>query len=371
MKCSIVVPGSTALNGLRGLAAFHIMIFHYISESEELAAAAVEVNLNGSLQMPLFFLLSGFSLALAYGKTEWNVKCCCCCGQNQEEEKELPSFKSWDFYRNRFARIGPLYYLTSLLAYPLWLLGKNEMFDSHVEMITRIIATVTCTGSWFFPAETWPANPVSWTVNTLFFFYLVFPCILPRVQRMSDRLLSRWIVILFYIQVLPFALLFIGFLLSGREGMIDRLYWPVTANPISRLPVFLMGVLAGIQRIRQVKNNEENDFNESQIFLHDILPWGVIWSTKSIEDMKTRSCEEVEKIWKRRVDMNSAIIILFIFGFCVYTTFFDGDFNYHGQLVVVHMQLVVIVGLTKDGGKSTIARICNTKILQGSYRIRL
>ena len=120
-----------------------------------------------------------------------------------------------------------------------------------------------------------------------------------------------------------------------------------------------------------MKNNEENDFNESQIFLHDILPWGVIWSAKSIEDMKTRSCEEVEKIWKRRVDMNSAIIILFIFGFCVYTTFFDGDFNYHGQLVVVHMQLVVIVGLTKDGGKSTIARICNTKILQGSYRIRL
>jgi peptidoglycan/LPS O-acetylase OafA/YrhL len=40
---------------------------------------------------------------------------------------------------------------------------------------------ITCTGSWLFPAETWPANPVSWTVNTLFFFYLVFPFILPRV----------------------------------------------------------------------------------------------------------------------------------------------------------------------------------------------
>ena len=98
--------------------------------------------------------------------------------------------------------------LDHFITYPIWLLREDEFFDSDdvVTMIIRIVATITYTGSWLFPAETWPTNPVSWTVNTLFFFYLAFPFILPRVQKMSHQSLSRWIVYLLYIQVLPFAI---------------------------------------------------------------------------------------------------------------------------------------------------------------------
>ena len=151
--------------------------------------------------MPLFFLLSGFSLALAYGKTEWEVNCC--CRRKHEEGPGIPSFRSWDFYRNRFARIGPLYYMTSFLAYPIWLLGKNEFFDSDDlgKMIVRIVATITCTGSWLFPAETWPANLVSWTFNTLFFFYLVFPFILPKYRKCPTNL---YLVGLFFYSIFKF-----------------------------------------------------------------------------------------------------------------------------------------------------------------------
>jgi peptidoglycan/LPS O-acetylase OafA/YrhL len=70
---------TTALVGLRGLACLHILVsskicnlytisslfklFHYVGNMTN-----GDVDLNGSLQLSLFFLLSGFSLALGYGR---------------------------------------------------------------------------------------------------------------------------------------------------------------------------------------------------------------------------------------------------------------------------------------------------------------
>ena len=58
--------------------------------------------------MPLFFLLSGFCLALGYGRknytaTAWKLS-----------EKDVPegSFDATGFLLNRLARILPLYYAT-------------------------------------------------------------------------------------------------------------------------------------------------------------------------------------------------------------------------------------------------------------------
>ena len=43
--------------------------------------------------------------------------------------------------------------------------------------------------------------------------------------------------------------------------------------------------------------------------------------------------------------------------------------NFHTQLFFCHLQLVVIVGLTKDEGKSTLGRLCRSKFVQflGDY----
>ena len=128
-----------------------------------------------------------------------------------------------------------------------------------------------------------------------------------------------------------------------------------------------MGVLAGIQRTRHSRTNGGYDFNELKIFLHDIVPWGIIVSSVSGENIKAISSEEAETIWKRRVDMNSFLLILYMLGFGVFSAFYGGGANYHGQLVVVHMQLMVIVGLTKDGGNSIIAKLCNLKPMQVSF----
>lgn len=90
--------------GLRGFAAIWVMVFHTLFFSKH------SVDLQGSSLMPLFFLLSGFSLAVAYGDR---------CGEMYFENKLL-------FYQNRIARVYPLYYICTLFALPLWFYGYGS-----------------------------------------------------------------------------------------------------------------------------------------------------------------------------------------------------------------------------------------------------
>ena len=59
-----------SLNGLRGIFAFHVMVFHACMFLG--GGTWPKLNLYANVDMPLFFLLSGFSLVLAYGRTNWD-----------------------------------------------------------------------------------------------------------------------------------------------------------------------------------------------------------------------------------------------------------------------------------------------------------
>ena len=119
-----------ALNGLRGLFSFHVMAFHAC----HFMAGDVKpvVNLYAQVDMPLFFLLSGFSLTLAYGKTLWNGSTRCCLGCKtttsdgvdlENPDEEIKIFNSWEFYKKRFIRILPLHYLGHILVIMVWKFG--------------------------------------------------------------------------------------------------------------------------------------------------------------------------------------------------------------------------------------------------------
>ena len=121
-----------ALNGLRGLFAFHVLAFHAF----HFLAGAVEhnkaVNLYAHIDMPLFFLLSGFSLALSYGKTKWNGSTRGCLGckthsvdgvDAENSQQEMQIFDSWEFYKRRLIRILPIHYLAILLVLIVWKFG--------------------------------------------------------------------------------------------------------------------------------------------------------------------------------------------------------------------------------------------------------
>ena len=98
------------------------------------AAGDVEpvVNLYAHVDMPLFFLLSGFSLALAYGATSWNgsTRWCFSCktktldGTDVQNLGDMPKiFDSWEFYKKRLIRIAPLYYFCHILVLVVWTFG--------------------------------------------------------------------------------------------------------------------------------------------------------------------------------------------------------------------------------------------------------
>ena len=120
-----------SLNGLRGIFAFHVMVFHSCMFLG--GGTWPKLNLYANIDMPLFFLLSGFSLVLAYGRTEWGGSSLTCrndstqgaSGVTDAETLEKPSnnFNAWEFYKKRLIRILPLHYLGTILVLIAWKFG--------------------------------------------------------------------------------------------------------------------------------------------------------------------------------------------------------------------------------------------------------
>ena len=231
--------------------------------------------------MPLFFLLSGYSLVLAYGRKDWSTK----LPWEKLEDGER-RFQYSHYFQNRFSRVGPLYYLTQILFIPAYILlgGHDAHLYSPSTLWCTILATITCTNTWFYPLSRMPFMLTAWTINTLFFFYLVFPLLLPRLQKLTNNTIASSVVLLHISQVLLFIHLLIW---------IPESYWIITSNPLLRLPVFIMGMLAGLQNLRHEQSAVCFDPNLDQPFIHDILPWGFCWTKRQLD---TKSSEKSQVI---------------------------------------------------------------------------
>jgi len=277
--------------GMRGLLAFYMMLFHSL-------AFSVGWNLHGSALMPVFFLLAGYSLAIVYGK-------------------QRPSFNVKHYYRNRFARIAPVYYVAMLIALPLAAFGHGWVSPSDIGWV---LATN------LFAVQMWASTPPlsfvgpAWTISTLAFFYLVFPWLLRWHQNQTDRSLNRWITILAVVQ----AVVFFGLGLVIEP--IDRwwAFWASHAWPISRLPVFDMGLVAGLLVLRQGRSDRDTA----------VSVMGV--ST----DQKNR--------WARRVDWRAGTFVVFVIGLSALQILGDIDLlgSWWMQGVFPYVLLGIIVGLS-------------------------
>ena len=101
--------------------------------------------------------------------------------------------------------------------------------------------------------------------------------------------------------------------------MQEEIYWMVTAHPLVRFPIFLMGMLAGLQVLRA--HGKWEDFEDPNInkgLLYTLQPWGTAKTRfyEKEEEKKTSStkiCKEDSiKIWRKRVDFNSFTYIGFL-----------------------------------------------------------
>ena len=163
--------------------------------------------------------------------------------------------------------------------------------------LPRIVYTLTMTNSWTFFNHGWealfPFDEQAWTVTTLTSFYVIFPILLPQLQTLSTPRLSSLIIILFYLQCLPLY----------TVNVLDW-FWPTTAHPLSRLPVFVMGMAAGLVRIRG-------------------------------------------KCWRWRVDFHFLVFLAFIVFKRSYPSWFIFNWNFIGNVSInIHLLLIIIFLLT-------------------------
>lgn len=219
------LPHSSPLTALRILAALHVWFLHENIDFVADAPAFVNIHLERTAAVSVFFLISGF--LMAYGGIE----------------------KTWDretrrkFLRSRVARVVPLYFIGMALFLPIWLV--REWGAPAWEIVRAIGANVFLLQSWWpQQPEPWYINRPGWTVGAFLSFYLVLPWILPQLRKLSNR-----------------TLLVLGFLAWATSQVLVYLFenhWGIAGNdleilhklPLVRFWEFLMGVIAGILTAR-------------------------------------------------------------------------------------------------------------------------
>ncbi len=141
-----------SLTGIRGVAAIMVVLYHYFQDSKgtPLLHAAV---FHGYIGVDLFFVLSGFVIALNYAKT-------------------FDTFSSrayLEFLGKRLARVYPLYLLMTLLAAAFMWGG----------LTARPAPSAAELGSNLLMVQTWgladSIDAPAWSISTEWAAYLMFP----------------------------------------------------------------------------------------------------------------------------------------------------------------------------------------------------
>lgn len=163
-----------ALTGIRGIAALTVFLDHI---RENLAMRGLDLQvptlasrllLSGGRQVDVFFVLSGFILALIY--SAWF-------------EQGFDSGSYLKFLRRRVARIYPLHVF--MLALIVGFVIAAPLVHAHLEnggdrfTWSSLPATLLMVHAWGFVGERGgPWNPASWSVSIEFMAYLLFPLFL-------------------------------------------------------------------------------------------------------------------------------------------------------------------------------------------------
>ncbi|MCR8975494.1 acyltransferase family protein [Pseudomonas sp. S11P7] len=163
-----------------------------------------------------FFVLSGFILSHAYGKLDWH--------------SGLRSF-----FAARISRLYPLHVFTAFFSI-LFLSPIGSVYDAARATVNLLMLQS------MIPLLPWhySLNAVSWSISTEFFFYALFPFIIP-FAKARPQLLAIGSVVLIVLMVMISSLLN----LSTNEPSGGVTAWGVLyISPATRLAEFMAGMIA-------------------------------------------------------------------------------------------------------------------------------
>jgi peptidoglycan/LPS O-acetylase OafA/YrhL len=174
-------PGLLALTGIRGVAAWFVVLYHMrLSLAPNIPEGATAILARGYLAVDLFFMLSGFVLWLNYGNRI-----------RTGGIRHIPGFLT-----RRIARIWPLhaFMLCVAIAFSLLLLAMGKDVGASWSELPLHFLLIH---GWGFTSElAW--NDPSWSISVEFAAYLLFAC-LPLIvdwEKLSAEALSLLLIAL-------------------------------------------------------------------------------------------------------------------------------------------------------------------------------
>jgi peptidoglycan/LPS O-acetylase OafA/YrhL len=270
-----VTVDTTVVTGLRGFACFHIALGHALMYwkgecdpdcAEFFFSEPKQWHLFGGVAVGLFYAVSGLVLTLGYGQKKYrplsggllrgllNVSTRKLLGMPKSTSTvdmaaDCRDFDSWDFFVKRFRRIAMMYYLTNAVALALWV--ADDRFHTLAKergvhfIVVRMLLWVFGLTSWSASYDLLPPNPVTWSISTMLFFYVMFPVFLPHVQRVPKQWLSPCIMRLVLIRMPCYMCgCTVAFLLGGTP--LDS-YWAARMFPPTAFMLFGMGCCCAYQ----------------------------------------------------------------------------------------------------------------------------
>ncbi|UZT97136.1 acyltransferase [Chryseobacterium fluminis] len=202
----------------RFLAAISIVIFHFghntfFYENDYINFIISHANIGVSY----FFILSGFIMVIAYNNK---------------------SINAFDYYKNRFARIYPMYIFALLLF--LTISDNNSK--------TLILYHILGIQSWI-PGFPLTLNMPGWSISVEIFFYSLFPLIFYFLKKYTFKTVSIAIITFWIISQLFTHF----FLMYFYEGYPSKSHDFVFYFPVIHLNEFLIGNLSALFFLTKIK----------------------------------------------------------------------------------------------------------------------
>lgn len=212
----------------RFIAAIAIVIYHFgkycsIFNNDSVNA----IFRNSNVAVSYFFTLSGFVMIIAYA--------------------QKGKIKQIDYFKNRFARIYPVY----LLAIITMIAASNINTVKQDDLIYNLLMIQ----SWI-PGKALSINYAGWSLSVELFFYALFPYLFSFFTKKGLK--TSFIIILSFwlLSQTLYLLNFKGIIKIPIYNLKDIFY-----HPIFHLNEFLIGILSGLMFLEgkiRIKNNYIN-----------------------------------------------------------------------------------------------------------------
>ena len=212
----------------RFIAAVFIVIFHYGKNSAVFNNSYFDFLLKqANVCVSYFFILSGFVMIVAY--------------QNKSK------IDTFEYLKNRFARIYPIYFLGIILVLITFILSGTVNFLDLFLNLFMIQAWI--------PGKAITLNFPGWSLSVECFFYIVFPFFFNSVYKKFNTKTITTAIAAFWLisQIVLHTMIPVNPIKGFPLSTTDLLY-----SPLMHLNEFLAGNLAGIYFTKKLSASQKN-----------------------------------------------------------------------------------------------------------------